>query len=190
MMLWLPPQDRCGTRLNEILDEQTGIIMAPDATIGGGLGVQIQGIASDYILILIDGVPIVGRLSGNLDLSRFAIGNIKQVEVVKGPSSALFGSEALGGVINIITDRPKTEKISGRVSHRAATFNTQNTVVSINQSKDKLGYSIFLDRLSTDGYNLVDREERQTVLPNLNYTFNSRVFKNFNKKIRVYASGP
>jgi outer membrane receptor for ferrienterochelin and colicins len=90
------------TRLNEILNEQTGIVMTPDATIGGGEGVQIQGIASDYVLVLIDGVPVVGRSSGNLDLSRFAIGNIKQIEVVKGPSSSLFGSEALGGVINII----------------------------------------------------------------------------------------
>ena len=97
------------TRLNEILNEQTGIVMTPDVTIGGGEGVQIQGIASDYVLVLIDGVPVVGRSSGNLDLSRLAIGNIKQIEVVKGPSSSLFGSEALGGVINIITEKPKSE---------------------------------------------------------------------------------
>ena len=62
--------------------------MTPDITIGGGEGVQIQGIASDYVLVLIDGVPVVGRSSGNLDLSRFAVGNIQQIEVVKGPSSA------------------------------------------------------------------------------------------------------
>ncbi|MEM6892881.1 MAG: TonB-dependent receptor [Bacteroidota bacterium] len=177
------------TRLNEILDEQTGIVMTPDATIGGGLGVQIQGIASDYILILIDGVPAVGRSSGNLDLSRFAIGNIKQIEVVKGPSSALFGSEALGGVINIITDRPKTDKISGQVSHRSATFNSQNTAVSINQRKNKLGYSIFLDRLSTDGYDLADGDEFQTINPYFNYTFNGRVFYDFSDNLRAFASG-
>lgn len=58
------------TRLNEILNEQTGIVMTPDATIGGGEGVQMQGIASDYVLVLIDGVPVVGRSGGNLDLSR------------------------------------------------------------------------------------------------------------------------
>lgn len=48
------------TRLNEILNEQTGIVMTPDATIGGGEGVQIQGIASDYVMILIDGVSRSG----------------------------------------------------------------------------------------------------------------------------------
>ena len=92
-------------RLNEILNEQTGIITVADES--GFDGVQIQGIASDYVLVLIDGVPLVGRSSGNFDLSRLTVGNIQQVEVVKGPSSSLYGSEALGGVINIITESPK-----------------------------------------------------------------------------------
>ena len=87
-------------RLNEILNEQTGITTVFDES--GFEGVQIQGISSDYILILIDGVPLIGRRAGNFDLNRIALGNIKQVEIVKGPSSSLFGSEALGGVINFI----------------------------------------------------------------------------------------
>ncbi|PRX56045.1 TonB-dependent receptor plug domain-containing protein [Flagellimonas meridianipacifica] len=177
------------TRLDEILEEQTGIVLTPDATIGGGEGVQIQGIASDYILVLIDGVPVVGRSSGNLDLSRFAIGNIKQIEVVKGPSSALFGSEALGGVINIITEKPNTSKMSGQVTHRAATFNNQNTTVSINQRNKELGYSIFVDRLSTDGFDLVNGDEGQTINPFFNYTFNGRLFYDFSDNLRVFASG-
>lgn len=177
------------TRLNEILNEQTGIVMTPDVTVGGGEGVQIQGIASDYVLVLIDGVPVVGRSSGNLDLSRFAIGNIKQVEIVKGPSSSLFGSEALGGVINIITERPNTEKISGQVSHRMGTFNNQNSTLSLNQRKGSLGYSIFLDRLSTDGFDLAPATEGQTINPFFNYTFNGRVFYDASDKLRFFTSG-
>ncbi|WP_422861645.1 TonB-dependent receptor plug domain-containing protein [Flagellimonas sp. W118] len=177
------------TRLNEILNEQTGIIMTPDATIGGGEGVQIQGIASDYILVLIDGVPVVGRSSGNLDLSRFAVGNIKQIEVVKGPSSSLFGSEALGGVINIITEKPVSEKVAGQISHRVASFNNQNTNFSLNQRLNKLGYSFFADRLSSDGYDLSPNQEGNTVNPFFNYTFNGRVFYDFSETLDVYASG-
>ncbi len=177
------------TRLNEILSEQTGIVMTPDATIGGGEGVQIQGIASDYILVLIDGVPVVGRSSGNLDLSRFAIGNIKQIEVVKGPSSSLFGSEALGGVINIITEKPTSEKISGQVSHRMASFNNQNTNISFNQKGKKLGYTIFADRLSTDGYDLAPSQEGQTTHPFYNYTLNGRLFFEGTESLNVFASG-
>ncbi len=176
------------TRLDEILNEQTGIVMTPDITVGGE-GVQIQGINADYIMVLIDGVPVVGRSSGNLDLSRLAVGNIKQIEVVKGPSSALFGSEALGGVINIITEKPKTEKISGQISHRTATFNNQNTAITLNQRKGDLGYSLFVDRLSTDGFDLAPDTEAQTVNPFFNYTFNGRVFYEASDKLRFFASG-
>ncbi|MEL6975773.1 MAG: TonB-dependent receptor, partial [Bacteroidota bacterium] len=95
----------------------------------------------------------------------------------------------MGGVINILTERPKAEKISGRASHRSATFNTQNTVVSINQAKDKLAYSIFLDRLSTDGYDIADGDEGQTIEPNFNYTFNGRVYYDFSENLSVFASG-
>jgi outer membrane receptor for ferrienterochelin and colicins len=177
------------TRLNEILNEQTGIVMTPDATIGGGEGVQIQGIASDYVLVLIDGVPVVGRSSGNLDLSRFAIGNIKQIEIVKGPSSSLFGSEALGGVINIITEKPTSENTTGQLSHRAATFNNQNSNISLSQRRDKFGYSFFVDRLSTDGYDLATGDDAQTVNPFFNYTFNGRLFFDASEKLKIFASG-
>lgn len=177
------------TRLNEILNEQTGIVMTPDATIGGGEGVQIQGVASDYIMILIDGVPVVGRSSGNLDLSRFAIGNIKQIEIVKGPSSSLFGSEALGGVINIITEKPTSDSVSGQAGHRAATFNNQNTNVSLGQSRGDFGYFIFADRLSTNGFDLASGDESQTVNPFYNYTLNGRVYFDIGEKIKVFTSG-
>ncbi len=176
-------------RLNEVLNEQTGIIMTPDVTVGSSDGVQIQGIAADYILVLIDGVPIIGRSSGNLDLSRIAIGNIKQIEVVKGPSSSLFGSEALGGVINIITEKPDSDKVSGQISHRSASFNNQNTNFSLNQKINNVGYSIFLDRLSTDGYDLAPQQENQTINPYFNYTFNGRLFFDISKKLKIFASG-
>ena len=177
------------TRLDEILNEQTGIITTPDVTIGGGEGVQIQGISSDYVLVLIDGVPVVGRSSGNLDLTRFAIGNVRQVEVVKGPSSSLFGSEALGGVINIITEKPDSEKLSGQVSHRAATFNNQNTNLSLSQKRGKFGYSLFVDRMSGDGYDLSPQQEGQTVNPFVNYTVSGQIYFDFSEKLSAFLSG-
>ncbi|WP_088341468.1 TonB-dependent receptor plug domain-containing protein [Robiginitalea sediminis] len=176
------------TRLNEIMAEQTGIVMTPDATIGGGEGVQIQGVASDYVLILIDGVPAVGRSSGNLDLSRFALGNVAQIEVVKGPSSSLFGSEALGGVINIITEEPDLERIRGSISHRAATFNNQNTSVNLGRKYGKTGVSFFADRLSTDGYDLAPADQQQTVNPFYNYTLGGRVRSEIGKTLDLLVS--
>jgi outer membrane receptor for ferrienterochelin and colicins len=88
-------------RLKDILQEQAGLNIINN---GFGQGVQMQGLSADYTIILLNGQPLVGRTSGVLDLNRIGINNIKKIEIVKGPSSSLYGSEAMAGVINIITD--------------------------------------------------------------------------------------
>ncbi len=178
---------RSGTiRVDEILNEQTGMITVADES--GFEGIQIQGISSEYIMILIDGVPLIGRNAGSFDLSRLAIGNIKQIEVVKGPSSSLFGSEALGGVINIITTNPKSEKFSGQLSHRIATFNNQNTNIGFNQKVNNFTYSLFADRLSTDNFDLAPDLEGQTNAPFENYTFTGRFTFDLSEQFGIFAS--
>lgn len=174
-------------RLDEILNEQTGIITVSDES--GFAGVQIQGIASDYVLILINGVPLVGRSAGNFDLSRLTVGNIKQIEVVKGPSSSLYGSEALGGVINIITEKPKDEDIHGDVSYRFASFNTHDANINIGHKVGNLGYSFFANTLHSDGYDLKSEAEGQTVEPFNNQTFNGQIFYDFSDRLKLFTSG-
>jgi len=91
-------------RLDEVMKEQTGVAIVND--IAGGsraVGVQVQGFSSDYVMVLIDGQPLMGRNSGNFDLSRISVTNIERIEIIKGASSCLYGSDALGGAINIIT---------------------------------------------------------------------------------------
>jgi outer membrane receptor for ferrienterochelin and colicins len=91
-------------RLDEILKEQTGMAVVSDISGGArATGIQMQGFGSEYIMILIDGQPMTGRNSGNFDLSRISVTNIERIEIVKGASSCLFGSDALGGAINIVT---------------------------------------------------------------------------------------
>jgi len=173
-------------RLNEILNEQTGIITVADES--GFQGVQIQGIASDYILILIDGVPLVGRSAGNFDLSRLTVGNIKQIEVIKGPASSLYGSEALGGVINIITEKPKTEDLSGYASYRIGSFTQQDINLDLKQAFKKFRYGFFANRFSSNGYDLNEDVEGQTVNPFTNYTLNGRLYYDFNDKLSLFTS--
>ena len=92
-------------RLTEILETHLGIQLTTPA--GAGVGVQIQGLDSKYVLILLDGQRITGRLRGVLDLDRFPLEQIERIEIVKGATSALYGSDAIGGVINLITRTPK-----------------------------------------------------------------------------------
>ena len=173
-------------RLNDILNEQTGLITIPD--FGGGEGIQLQGLDSQYTLILVDGVPLVGRSAGTLDLSRVTVGNIKQIEIVKGASSSLYGSDALGGVINIITETPKNG-FDGNLNYRLGAFNTHDLGTTINYKKEKLGTSIFLNRYSSDGYDLNTNDELNTVEPFSNYTLNAKVTYNFSDATNLFVSG-
>lgn len=140
----------------------------------------MQGLDSQYMLILVDGVPLVGRSAGTLDISRITVGNIKKIELVKGASSSLYGSEALGGVINIITESQKNGFI-GTANYRIGTFNTNDLSTAINYKKKKLGINSFLNRYSSDGYDLNDGDDLKTVDPFSNYTFNTKVTYDFSE---------
>ncbi|TYA74351.1 TonB-dependent receptor plug domain-containing protein [Seonamhaeicola marinus] len=173
-------------RLNDILNEQTGLITIPD--FGGGEGIQLQGLDSQYTLMLIDGVPMIGRSAGTFDLNRLTVGNIKQIEIVKGASSSLYGSEALGGVINIITERPKNG-FNGSLDYRIGTFNTGDLNNSLSYKKGKFGISTFINRYCSDGYDLDKSDALKTVDPFYNYTFNSKISYYLNAKTDIYLSG-
>ena len=173
-------------RLNDILEEQTGLLVVPD--FGGVVGLQMQGLDSQYNLILIDGLPLVGRSAGTLDLSRVSVGNIKQIEIVKGPSSSLYGNEALAGVVNIVTETPKTG-LSGRLYYRAGTFNSRDLSSNIGYKKEKISIKTFFNRFSSEGYDLVVTDDISTVEPFQNYTINTKFNYEFSKKVNLSVSG-
>ncbi|MBK6817585.1 MAG: TonB-dependent receptor plug domain-containing protein [Saprospiraceae bacterium] len=107
-------------RVQQVLSEQNGIQIVPQVN-GLGSGIQLQGFNPDYTLILLDGEPLVGRNTGLLDLNRLSPNAVKQIEIVKGPSSSLYGSEALAGVVNIITEPlRRTIKINHRTNNRTS----------------------------------------------------------------------
>lgn len=146
-------------RLQDILSEQTGLFI----TQAFGQGVQMQGLSSDYTLILLNGEPFIGRMSGVLDLSRITVGNIRKIEIVKGPSSSLYGSEALAGVINIITDMPQADRLSSTL--RYGRFNTLDGSLHASIKRDRFSASAFLNSNSSEGYRLLPFSNLKTVEP-------------------------
>lgn len=157
-------------RLNEILAEQTGLAIVTNH----GQGIQMQGFDPQYTMIMIDGEPIIGRTSGTLELSRITMTDIDRIEIVKGPTSSLYGSEAMAGVINILTAKPK----DGFKLVLAGRYGTNNNAdVSINTSyrKDKVNFSAFVNRNSSSGYSLVENSSSPTVSPFYGYTGNIKL---------------
>ena len=174
------------TRLNEILSEQTGIILIPDES--GFEGIQMQGLDAAYTMILIDGVPLVGRTSGVLDLSRVSVGNIERIEIVKGASSALYGSEAMGGVINVITKRPVKDLFSGSLSYRYATFNTSDTNANLLWKKKKFAANLFANYYATDGYDLDKSTSLKNVEGYYNTTIQPKLYYDFSENLKLIVS--
>lgn len=108
--------EQSGARdLAELLEREGGVYVSRVA--GRGTRIEIQGLASDQVLILVDGRRMIGRVNGAIDLGRLRLDSVERVEIVKGPSSALYGADALGGVVNIITRRDGRQAgaITGRV---------------------------------------------------------------------------
>ncbi|MFM1794215.1 MAG: hypothetical protein RL642_600, partial [Bacteroidota bacterium] len=146
-------------RLNDILAEQTGINIVE----GFGKGVQVQGLSSEYTLILIDGEPLIGRTGGVLDLSRISVRNIRKIEIVKGPSSSLYGSEAMGGVINIITDGAGQNKTD--VGLRYGRFNTMDGTFNFSRRFGKTDVTASFNYNRSEGYSLKPNQAQKTVEP-------------------------
>ncbi|HEX3010324.1 MAG TPA: TonB-dependent receptor plug domain-containing protein, partial [Bacteroidales bacterium] len=95
---------RGATNLSELLSNELSFRITQDAALGSSL--SLNGLTGEHVKILIDGVPVVGRQAGILDLTQINLSKVDHIEVVEGPMSVIYGSNALGGVINIITQRP------------------------------------------------------------------------------------
>ncbi len=113
--------------VSSILNEVTGIAVVENQF---GTGVEIGGFDADHILVMIDGMRMIGRTNGQLDISQIAVDQIERIEVVKGAVSAIYGSEAMGGVVNIITKQPKSE-FSSSFYGDLGSFRRLNSSVSV-----------------------------------------------------------
>lgn len=142
-------------RLDEVLKEQTGLAIIND--IGSGnraVGLQMQGFDSGYTMIMIDGQPMIGRNAGNFDLSRITVANIEKIEIIKGASSCLYGSEALAGVVNIVT-RKNILQPQALIAARYGSFNMVDATAEAETPFSGKKGSAFLSAnyYRTDGFN-------------------------------------
>jgi len=93
-------EERGVNNLAEALANETNIRLSVDPALGTSL--QLQGMGGENVKFLIDGVPVIGRLDGNVDLTQINMDNVDHIEIVKGPMSVVYGTNALAGVVNII----------------------------------------------------------------------------------------
>jgi vitamin B12 transporter len=156
----------------DILKNETGISFTRQGGNGSLSNLYIRGANSSHTLVLIDGVEVNlnNDPSGVYDFSALPIDNIERIEVLRGPQSTLYGSDALAGVINIITKKgyglPKFSLLT-----EGGSYNTYKAVAGINGSIQKFNYSVSLSRTGSDGFSAASEKYGNTEKDG--YTFNN-----------------
>lgn len=74
--------------------------------------INLNGLSGNHVKFMVDGVPIEGRLNGNIDLSQINVNEVEKIEIIEGPTSVAYGTNALGGVINIITKKQQSKNLN------------------------------------------------------------------------------
>ncbi|MGD8780596.1 MAG: TonB-dependent receptor [Ignavibacteria bacterium] len=134
----------------------------------GGLGslesVSLRGSTNAQVLILIDGQRLNNAQDGSVDLSSIPLDAVEKIEVVKGGNSAMYGSDAVGGVINIITkSMARKNKLDFSLNGMYGTYNTQAYDVSVGQGIKNFDYFVSYSRTQTDGdYEYTDNTGSKT----------------------------
>lgn len=102
-------QKRGATNLEQALQQTIGIRLQQDLVLGSSL--TMMGMGGQNIQIMLDGVPIIGRQGGNIDLSQINLDHVVRIELIEGPLGVAYGTNALAGVVNVITRSSQTDDI-------------------------------------------------------------------------------
>ena len=185
-------KDLAATNLRDLLYYELNLEVFQESSFAG-TGLEIQGLSQENIKILIDGVPVIGRLNGTIDLNQITLDNIERVEIIEGPTSVYYGSDAMGGVINLITKKSELENYSSSFQSYIESINTFNISGQADFTKKNNTINFGLGRNYFDGYQADQDDSRKTEWGSReqyfgNFTFQNRFHKgNFKFSSRYFT---
>jgi vitamin B12 transporter len=144
-----------GKDITQLLNEQVGMVVSgANSNPGKDKSVYLQGAKNEYTLILLDGVPVndpSGISGGAYDLRLISLDQVERIEILKGSQSTLYGSDAIAGVINIITkkDGDKPLEFSGMIGY--GSYRTTRSYAGMRGKLSKFGYNISYSGFNTEG---------------------------------------
>jgi len=132
-------KQRGATTVQEALAILPSIRFSQDAILG--TQISLNGLDGNNVALLIDGIPQIGRLNGNIDLSQFSLSQLDRIEIIEGPQSSLYGNNAAGGVINLITKTPEYNSITGNIEIQGRSTSEQIVQAGLGFSAGPLSIS-------------------------------------------------
>lgn len=142
--------------LRDVMLRELNIDIGQDQILG--TNIQMAGLAGDKVKILVNGIPVIGRVNGNIDLGQINLNDVERIEVIQGPMSVEYGTDALAGTINIITKQtfqPGT-KVGAMLQHETNGRFNGNASVAISRGKNQFDFN--LGRKYFDGFSINDSD--------------------------------
>ncbi len=160
--------------VGELLKETSSVDVTGYGSLGSAQSVSIRGSSSSQVLVMIDGRPTNSITFGSADLSEIPLDHVERIEIVKGPTSHLYGANAMGGVINVITKKPPAlPSLKAGVSY--GSFNTLTVQAEHGQTLDRFGYLLNAGSKSSDGHRDNSKYEAQDFSSKLTYQVRDRL---------------
>ena len=156
--------------LRDVLTNELNVRLSQDNVLGSSM--SLQGVSGQNVKILVDGVPLTGRLNGNIDISQINMNNVERIEIVEGPLSVNYGTDALGGTISIITKKTQQKSFSLTAESYYESIGQYNVTGKIGYKKNKEMISLSGGRNYFDGWRTVDNPfhiEKSRIADSLRY---------------------
>lgn len=176
-------ENKAAVTLSEMLAGELNIRSTRDNALGSSI--SMQGLQGEHIKFLIDGVPVIGRQNGQIDLEQLDLQNIDHIEIIQGPMSVVYGSNALAGVINIIRKESDRENMAINADAYYESVGVYNFNVGGSYSIKKSSFQLNAGRNFFDGFSTVDSTRYQQWKPKLQYNVDgSYMYKTKKTKLK------
>jgi len=174
------------TNLSDILKTQLNMRVEQNGVLGSSL--SLHGLSGENVKFLMDGVPMIGRMNGNIDLGQINLANVDHIELVEGPMSVIYGSNALAGVVNIISKENKVARLSAHADTYLESIGTVNFNAGISSNVNKHVISFEGGRNFFAGYSENKNLRSKIWIPRRQYTADAYYIWS-NSKIKFKATG-
>ncbi len=140
------------TNLEQILAAQPGMQIVANGSWGASSSLLVRGTNAKHVLLLVDGMRVGSATSGEPTWSRIPVALIERIEIIRGPASAMYGSDAIGGVIQVFTRRSE-QPFHFSAEAGAGNYGTRSGSASLSGKRNGWEYGLSLSREETDGFN-------------------------------------
>lgn len=179
-------EQRAATNLGDLLNTESNMRLSQGGVMGTSL--SLQGLTGENVKFLFDGVPVVGRLNGNIDLNQLNLYNADHVEIIEGPMSVIYGSNAIAGVVNIITKEHANSSFTGFAKAYIESVGVYNFNAGSSVRLKKNHFSLDFSRNFFDGFSSIETSRYLQWKPSRQY--NLDVFHLYSgRKTRIKLSG-